>query len=374
MKNALRTHVAAALLLLPVSAAFIAPAAMAQQQVQLGIFSASLNSSAGLGPGSVLWLRVNATPGGQNASVTLGDSGVRVALRESNSGSYTGTYTVRNGDRIDPMQLMAMRVTVNGRTVMRNFTFPPAFQALAAPAPAAGNVAAAPVIDRFELQPGGRLRPGRELRFTVTGQPRARASIEIPGVISGVELKETRPGVYQGSYTIRRVDDPRNFDSAVATLRRGPLATTARLELRNDEDRRAGPYRDNRWDDNRGDNRADRGQQPVLVPVPVPVPPQQSQRDAMPPKITRVSPAEGELVAQAKSTVISARLADAASGVDPASVQLRVDGVDVTTRTNVSAQEIRFRDVLARGPHNAELIVRDRAGNIARTAWSFQIR
>ncbi|MGV3571363.1 MAG: hypothetical protein ACO1PB_12250 [Ramlibacter sp.] len=356
MRNALRTHVAAALLLLPVSAAFLAPAAVAQQRVQPAVYEAALNASAGLSPGSTLWLRVTATPTARNVSVTLGQSGVRVALREQSPGAYTGNYTVRTTDRIDPRQLLVIRVDLNGEVVTRNFTYPPAFQALAmTPPPAVGNVgnvpnvAVAPVIERFEVKPGGRLVPGRVLEFTLKGQPKANASLEIPGVIRDLDLKETRPGVYRGSYTIRRADDLRAFDSAVATLRRGPLRTTAKLELRGDEDRRGD--RDNRGD---RDQRAD--------------------RDVIPPVISQVTPAEGERVGERQRTRISAKLSDAGSGIDTASVRLNVDGLDVTKNARISPEGVRYREELGSGRHNAELVVRDRAGNTARTTWSFQVQ
>jgi hypothetical protein len=87
-------------------------------------------------------------------------------------------------------------------------------------------------IDRFVMQEIGRLEPGRELRFRVMGAPGGDASLDIPGVVSGVGLDETRPGVYEGTYTIRRRDDLDAFRTAVATLRHGDQRATARLELR----------------------------------------------------------------------------------------------------------------------------------------------
>jgi hypothetical protein len=45
----------------------------------------------------------------------------------------------------------------------------------------------------------------------------------------------------------------------------------------------------------------------------------------------------------------------------------------VTGDARISAEEVRFRDELADGRHTAELEVRDRAGNAARKAWSFDV-
>jgi hypothetical protein len=50
-----------------------------------------------------------------------------------------------------------------------------------------------------------------------------------------------------------------------------------------------------------------------------------------------------------------------------------VDGRDVTRHASVDNNDIRYADNLQPGRHRAELVVRDRAGNVARRAWSFQV-
>lgn len=129
----LRSTVAAALLLVPL-AGLVAPAAQAAPRAaaaQPAITNMSLNSDAGLAAGATLRVQVYATPNARRASLTLGDSGVTVPLRQQSRGNYTGTYVVRRSDRIDPMQLMTARVTYGDRTYSRQFNFPPGFQALA---------------------------------------------------------------------------------------------------------------------------------------------------------------------------------------------------------------------------------------------------
>lgn len=194
-------------------------------------------------------------------------------------------------------------------------------------------VAPAPVIDRFTMRPAGRLVAGRQLRFRLVGAPGADASLAIPGVVRGVDLKETRPGVYEGAYTIRRRDDLRAFDRAVATLRRGNQRTTARLDL-------AAGDRD--WD-----NRA--------------------------PRVSDLTPRNGGRIDERGRTFIQARLSDAGSGIDPKSVRLMVDGLDVTANARVTDDGIGYRERLGRGQHRAELVVRDRAGNVTRSAWTFAV-
>lgn len=189
-----------------------------------------------------------------------------------------------------------------------------------------------PVIERFTVRPQGRLAPGRELRFRLVGAPRADASLDIPGVVRNLDLRETRPGVYEGSYTIKRRDNLAAFDRAVATLRSGNLRATARVDL-----------------DGRG------------------------RADERAPTVSQVTPGNGERVDERGRTFIRARLDDAGSGVDPRSVRLIVDGLDVTANASVTADEVAYRERLGNGRHRAELVVRDRAGNVNRTAWMFRV-
>jgi hypothetical protein len=97
------------------------------------------------------------------------------------------------------------------------------------PAQAQGPAAAAPAIERFDLDPPQRLVPGEALIFRLTGSPRANASVSIEGVNRKVALREVMPGIYEGVYTIRKGDQI-SVDSAVTgNLRRGTLELSAAL-------------------------------------------------------------------------------------------------------------------------------------------------
>jgi hypothetical protein len=146
-------------------------------------------------------------------------------------------------------------------------------------------------------------------------------------------MTETRPGVYEAEYTIRRSDRLNAFERSVATLRTGNQRVTARLDQRV----------------------ADR------------------DVDESAPRITGVTPGNGQRVDERGRTFIHARLSDEGTGVDPASIRLTVDGLDVTADARVSAEEIGYRERLGRGPHRAELVVKDRAGNVNRTVWTFRV-
>ena len=337
MKATLRSTALAALLCGPLAAALVAPAAHAATRATVAnpqITNMALNSDSGLAPGATLRVQLSATPNARNASLTLGNDGPTVALRQQSPGSYTGNYVVRRSDRIDPMQLMTARVTFGSHTVSRQFNFPPSFQALAMGAAPPHGVA----IERFVMRSAGRLEPGRELHFRLLGAPGGDAWMDIPGVINGVDLAEVRPGVYEGSYTIRRRDDPDAFHNAVATLRNGGQRATARVDIRGGEDRDVGAGRDERA-----------------------------------PQITDLTPGNGERVGERGRTQVRAHLSDEGSGIDPASVRLRLNGRDVTADARVAPDEVHYRADLDPGRYTAEVTVRDQAGNATTKSWSFDV-
>ena len=87
----------------------------------------------------------------------------------------------------------------------------PSSFALAQP-PAA--MAAAPRIERFDLDPPTRLMPGEALIFRITGSSRCNASVSIVGVKNKIALREVMAGIYEGAYTIKN-DDRMDINSIV---------------------------------------------------------------------------------------------------------------------------------------------------------------
>lgn len=332
MNNILRSHVAAALLLVPTAAVMVASPAVAQQRATVAlpaITSMAFNSDEGLAPGARLRLQVQASPGARSASVALGDSGIVVPLEETSRGNYVGTHVVRRADRIDPTERMTIRAQYGQRVIAATVAYPPAFQALAA---------GRPEIERFVMRPAGSIRPGQELRFRLVGEPGANAWINIPGVTRRMELREQRPGVYVGNYTVRRGDNLNAFERSIATLEKGNRRDTERVAVRGGRD-----------DD---DNQA---------------------RDRVAPVVSDLSPADGGRVDERGRVRISARVTDAGSGIDNKSVRLRIDGQDVSDRARLRDDTVHYRDNLAPGRHTAELLVRDEAGNATRQAWNFRV-
>jgi hypothetical protein len=199
-----------------------------------------------------------------------------------------------------------------------------------------------PVIERFSVRALS-IEPGREMRFRLLGSPGAKAEIDIPKVVQNIALREVQPGVYEGGYTIRLRDDLSEIDRAVATLRKGPMSTSARIVL----DGEGFGY---------GHGRGAHG------------------HDRAGPQIVDVTPDQGQRVTERGLTQVSARFSDDRSGVDASSVRLRIDGRDVTGWSRVSARDVNFRADLREGRHTAQLVVRDRAGNVTRTEWTFAVK
>ena len=210
----------------------------------------------------------------------------------------------------------------------------------AAAQPRQAAVAQASLIERFVMRPMGRLKAGDEVRFRVRGAADGRVHVDIPGVASGIALRETRSGVYEGSYTIRRTDNLDAFARSTATLQRNGRRDVARVDARDDD------HDDNRW-----------------------------ARDDRAPQVSRLTPSQHESVSERGRVRIGAKLDDEGrSGVDRDSVRLRVDGRDVTRSARITNDEVEYDADLRPGRHTAELTVRDRAGNLTRRDWNFVVR
>ena len=140
MNFTVRKHIAtAALLLVPLGAAFVAQPAAAAPAVHHRvahvthgrIVNMALDSNAGLAPGARLRVQVNATPGARVVNATLGHSGVRLRLHERAPGRYVGTHVIARGERIDPRGLIRVHAAWGKAPVAVAFNYPTSFQSLA---------------------------------------------------------------------------------------------------------------------------------------------------------------------------------------------------------------------------------------------------
>lgn len=225
-KTPLATVLAAACLL-GTGVSTLPVAAQAQTTSQAPqVYGLQVSADDGVQPGSALQFRVEGTPRGR-AAVRLNDRLV-IALRETTPGVYRGSYTVKRNDAIDANGLLRASLTRGNRVTTQNYTFPPSMIAQAAPPAVATGT---PHIESFAVRHAGALEPGAQLNFVLRGAPGGTAAITIPGVARDLALTERRPGVYRGSYTVRRQDNPAAFASTAATLRVGnQLLNTALTE------------------------------------------------------------------------------------------------------------------------------------------------
>jgi hypothetical protein len=339
MKARLRSTVAAAMMLLPAAATFMAiptDAVAAPKRVAPApeIFTMQVNSDEGVSRGADLSFALEGTP---RSKVSVSFSKITLTLKETSAGMYRGTYTVRSKDKIDPSQPIVARLTSGSRTNTHNFSWPASFQQLAmgnspAPAAAPGMVPAAPArIEAFRMWPRERIEPGRELRFMVNAVPGATATFEIPGVVSGVTMRETAPGRYEGTYTVRQRDNLDAFDTAIATVRAGNQTVTARLS-----------------NPGRRDNEA--------------------------PTIIGMTPRPGEVISAAGTALVAGQFNDhGGRGVDPASVRIVISGRDVTPQARITPLEFSYRGDLPPGRYTADVTARDHAGNAVNKSWNFEV-
>lgn len=338
----LRNHALSLFLLLPVAAAVVSmPAAAAKRatsQAAPEVQSLQVEGDGGFVAGSSLQFTVEGTPRAR-ASVRVRGVARNIPLSETSRGVYTGEYTVRRQDRILENSAIQATLRTGNRSTVANFSFPTGFAGpqVAAPSPIAvapPPVAPAPTqlkIDRFTVVPVNRIEPGADLRFTLNGLPGATATFDIPGVIDNVAMREVRPGVYEGNYTIRQLDNLAPSRPIVARLRQGDRVVTASLT------------------------------QPLMA-------------DAKPPVVRNLTPREGEVVMTSGPTAISASFDDTGGkGVDPKSVRILLSGRDITANSNVTSQFFSYRADLPPGRYTVDLTVKDLAGNAINKIWAFEL-
>ena len=346
MKKQFRNYVTSAMLLLPAAVAIIAaPTSAMAQPASPEVRSLDTSADAGLQPGSLLRFRLIGTPRVQ-ASVRI--RGIRdpIALRETAPGVYVGRYTLKRTDRVAEDSEVRAALRRGNRIGAETFTLAETMDVspvTVAPPPAPVPPPPPPPplrIERFGMVPLDRIEAGAELQFALEGMPGSTVSIDLPGVERDLRLQETRPGHYEGGYTIRRSDEINPNRPFVATLRNGDRIVTANLNLaiaRGGAETRPAP-----------DNR--------------------------PPTLVNLAPRDGEVVPGGQPVRIGADFEDrGGSGVDPASVQIVLSGRNVTNDAQINSERFSLRGVLPPGRHTVEVSARDRAGNTVRQGWSFDI-
>ena len=332
MKKQMRTYLASAFLLLPASAALVAMPSTVLAQPAPEVRSLEATADGRLEPGTLLTFTLEGTPRSE-ASVRIRGLRENIPLRETQWGLYVGRYTIKRGDRIEPDSEVRATLESGSRVAAANYELGELLPRQRASQPP--QRVAELRIERFSMAPLERIEPGADLRFALEGTPGAAVVVDLPGIGNNLALREVRPGVYEGGYTLRRADTFNPNRPIVATLRMGDRLTTANL--------------------NSGSARP-----PAL--------------DNRPPTLTFLVPAEGATLPPAPSVHIAATFEDAGgSGVDPASVQIVVSGRNVTRDAQITRQSLSFWGALPPGRHTVDVTARDIAGNTMRKSWSFDL-
>lgn len=283
-----------------------------------------------LDPGTELNFTLEGTPKAR-ASVRIAGLPRTIVLKETSRGEYEGTYTIRKKDRIAPNAVVTATLAQGKkRTVARlgeTLVAGGAVVVQPTPTPSPAGVS----IERFTVDQIERFEPGTELKFTLTGTPRGRASYTIENVVANRAMEEVRAGVYEGSYTIRRQDNFAPGLRVTATLQANGQVARSQLDRR-------------------------------IV------------NDTEPPAVRNVSPRDEDIVPTSTPIVITGAFDDAnGTGVDPKTVRITFDGRDVTSQATINAQAFSFRPgTLSAGNHTVEVRARDQAGNASRTSWNFR--
>jgi hypothetical protein len=336
MKTHLRNHLAAAFLLLPVAATLMALPGVAQaQRAAPEVESFQVTSDGGLNAGSQLQFTLQGTPRSQ-ASVRIRGLERNIPLKEAERGVYTGSYTIRQTDRINQNSPIRASLRARNLNTVASYNFPPDIgdARVSRRGPGATQPAAPAVqplrIERFTVFTVDKIEPGAELKFSLMAPPGGSVDFDIPGVVQNVPMREVRPGVYEGSYTIKRLDNLAPSRPVTATLRMGDRTVTQQLT------------------------------QPLIT-------------DARPPVIRHLAPREGDSVVGRGATV-SGTFDDAGGlGVDPKSVRITLSGRNVTGQSEITPQHFTFRGDLAPGQQTVEVTAADLGGNTVRRAWSFNV-
>lgn len=187
-------------------------------------------------------------------------------------------------------------------------------------------------ITRIDVAPAGPLREGQTLRVTLHGTPGGLAGYDIGPYVTNLPLTETEPGVYDGTYRIRRGE---NFAGA-------PIL--GRLNVHG-------------------------------VDAPQAVSQSTVSVSTQAPGIADVAPQDGAEVNDSRPAVY-ATFTSGSVNVNASCAAIEMNGHDVTSSAVRTARFIEYIPEVdyPAGPVHVTVRVCDAAGNAATKAWTFFIR
>lgn len=208
---------------------------------------------------------------------------------------------------------------------------------LAAPAPPPPPLGAVRIEAAGHDAGGAVLKVGDRLTVSARGTRGAAVTFQIVGIPQVVAMREASTGAYQaqpslytGTYGVRPQDAARNA-AVLVTLEVGARRVTAVADP------------------------------PVTV-------------DGRAPRVVALYPAADRPVANLRPNVV-AEVFDEETAIDPRSVRLLIDGRNVTAQTSIAETAVSYNPPrpFAPGRVQVRLTMADRAGNVRRVAWDFQV-
>jgi len=194
--------------------------------------------------------------------------------------------------------------------------------------PPAGSIA----IESIEPSSNRPLRQGDAFSVLLKGTPGGQATYDVGAYFTDLPMVQTSPGVYTARYTIPR---GANFSAA-------PIF--GHLTVRNTSAPRA---------------------QSV----------EEISASSLPPGISESAPDQGQVVNNSLPSIYATFVANAVP-VNPSSIELIINGHDVTASATRTAQFIEYHpfSTYADGPVRVTVRVADLAGNSASKSWAFTIK
>ncbi len=179
-------------------------------------------------PGRELVFTLYGTPGGSAVVQIAGATG-GLPLAETEAGVYEGTYTIRSRDHITAASKATVNLRVGNKVSSMVLDEPVIAPRNSGPTAAQRAAGVAPRIERFDVDAPSSLAAGEELMLSLNGTPGGTATAQIAGIKGKLAMAETRPGVYEGSYTIKNRDQIAPGAAVTSTLRVRDRETTAAL-------------------------------------------------------------------------------------------------------------------------------------------------
>ncbi len=213
-------------------------------------------------------------------------------------------------------------------------TGPPVQVLPPSPPSAAPAVQIGVIVTSFTIDASGPLAAGNTVRATLTGSPGGKAFFSIPMVVDRVVMKETAPGTYVGDYQITD-KTPEVVGASVF----GDLTSKGGFEA------------------------------PILcAKTPISV-------DHTAPKLVNRVPDEGDHLSGSPTILYCGYDDGLGVGVDLGRVQMQLDGVDITSKCQITPLAISYQPATPIPPGDHDLFVKavDLAGNAVQDIWKFTI-